>query len=52
MPRNMENSHDAAVPEIDDPVPILGTWKRLYSAVLASAVVVMILIAVFTYWPF
>jgi hypothetical protein len=48
----MENPHDTPVPEIDDPVPILGTWQRLYAAVVVSAVVVMILIAVFSYWAF
>jgi len=36
-------------PEPDEPIP-LGGWRRLYAAVLASAVVVMGLLALFSRW--
>jgi anti-sigma-K factor RskA len=35
----------------DDHVP-LGSWPRLYLAVLAVAVVVIALAALFSRWPF
>jgi hypothetical protein len=36
--------------EPDDPVPVFGSWPRIYTAVIVSAVVVMGLIAVFSRW--
>ena len=36
----------------DDPVPVFGTWPRLYGAVIVSALVTMALIALFSGWPF
>lgn len=35
-----------------DPVPLFGTWRGIYVAVLVSAVVVMGLIFVFSKWPY
>lgn len=36
----------------EDEVPLFGTWRAIYAAVLASAVVVMALLALFSRWPF
>ncbi|MBI3932306.1 MAG: hypothetical protein HY317_02730 [Acidobacteria bacterium] len=41
----------APAPE-DDPVPVFGTWRRIYAAVIVSALVVMGLVAVFSNWPY
>jgi hypothetical protein len=38
-------------PDLDDVVPVFGTWKAIYTAVVASAVVVMVLLALFSRWP-
>jgi hypothetical protein len=35
----------------DDEVP-LGSWPRLYAAVLALALVLIVLSALFSRWPF
>jgi hypothetical protein len=36
----------------DDRVPLFGTWKAIHAAVLASALVVLALLALFSRWPF
>jgi hypothetical protein len=36
----------------DDRVPLFGTWPAIYAAVVACAIVVMALLAVFSRWPF
>jgi hypothetical protein len=36
----------------DEPVPIFKTWPRIYAAVVLTAVVVMVLVAVFSRWPY
>jgi hypothetical protein len=36
----------------DDPPPVLGSWKRLYAAVLLNALVVMALVFLFSRWPY
>lgn len=33
-------------------VPIFGTWRRIYAAVIVSAVLVMGLIALFSHWEY
>jgi len=33
-------------------VPVFGTWRRIYAAVIAAALLVMGLIAVFSRWPY
>jgi hypothetical protein len=38
--------------EDDDPVPIFGTWRRIYAAVIVSALVVMALVAGFASFPY
>jgi hypothetical protein len=39
-------------PPDDDRVPIFGSWARIYAAVIASALLVMALLGVFSMWPF
>jgi hypothetical protein len=34
----------------DGPVPLFGTWPRIYGAVVATAVVVMVLLTLFSGW--
>ena len=36
----------------DDPVPVFGTWPRIYAAVILCALLTMALIALFSGWPF
>jgi len=36
----------------EDPVPIFGSWGRIYTAVILSALAVMGLIALFSHWKF
>ena len=36
----------------DDAVPIFGTWARIYTAVVVSALAVMVFVAVFSLWKY
>jgi hypothetical protein len=36
----------------DDPVPIFGSWRAIYAAVIATAVLWIVLATVFSHWPF
>jgi hypothetical protein len=36
----------------DDPVPIFGSWRAIYTAVAVSALIVMGLVALFSSWPY
>ena len=36
----------------DERVPLFGSWPRIHGAVIVWAVVVMVLLAVFSRWPF
>jgi hypothetical protein len=36
----------------DDQVPLFGTWRAIHAAVLACALLVMVLLALFSRWPF
>ncbi len=45
-------SEHQATPESDEPVPVFGSWARIYTAVVVSALVVMLFIALFTAWGF
>jgi anti-sigma-K factor RskA len=38
--------------EDEDPVPLFGSWRAIYAAVIACAVAVMVLVAVFSRWSF
>jgi hypothetical protein len=35
-----------------DPVPLFGSWRAIYSAVIATAILWIVLAAVFSRWPF
>ena len=41
-----------AAPDDDEHVPIFGTWRRIYAAVIFCALAVMGLIAVFSGWKY
>jgi hypothetical protein len=43
-------SHDPT--DDDGPVPLFGTWARIYGAVVLSAVLVMGLLALFSGWAY
>ncbi|HSD28849.1 MAG TPA: hypothetical protein VLL75_16225 [Vicinamibacteria bacterium] len=36
----------------DDRVPVFGTWRAIHVAVVACALLVMVLLALFSRWPF
>jgi hypothetical protein len=36
----------------DDAVPIFGTWRGIYTAVIVVALACMALTAVFSHWPY
>lgn len=41
-----------AAPDDDDIVPIFGTWRGIYAAVIGTAIAVLVLVALFSRWPF
>ncbi len=41
-----------APPVSDDRVPFFGTWRAIYLSVAALALVVMLLLRLFSRWPF
>jgi hypothetical protein len=41
-----------AGPADDDRVPLFGSWRAIHAAVVAWALVVLALLAVFSRWPF
>lgn len=36
----------------DETVPVFGTWRRIYAAVLLNAALVMGLLYLFSRWPY
>jgi hypothetical protein len=36
----------------DDPVPVFGTWRGIYTAVIVCALLFMAFVAAFSYWPY
>jgi hypothetical protein len=49
----MDPSHQAGLaPDEQERVPIFGTWRGIYTAVIACTLVTMGLIALFSYWPY
>ena len=49
----MEPSPKAGLaPDEQERVPIFGTWRGIYTAVIVSALAMMGLIAIFSAWPF
>jgi hypothetical protein len=53
-PENPETMSASRPTEPAEPeaVPLFGTWTRIYAAVVASAVLVMALVALFSGWPY
>ncbi len=39
-------------PEDEERVPLFGSWRAIHAAVIACALVVMSLLALFSRWPF
>jgi hypothetical protein len=37
---------------LEDRVPLFGTWRAIHAAVALSALAVMLLLALFSRWPF
>jgi hypothetical protein len=37
---------------IEDPPPVLGSWRRVYAAILLLELAVMALIALFSHWRY
>ena len=49
----MDSERDERPPAPDDDrVPIFGTWRGIYSAVIVSALAVMALVALFSSWKY
>jgi hypothetical protein len=43
---------ESGLPHPDDRVPLFGTWRVIHVAVALSALAVMVLLALFSRWPF
>lgn len=39
-------------PDGEEAVPLFGTWRRIYAAVVLSALITMGLLALFSSWPY
>ena len=49
----MDPSHQAGLaPDEQERVPIFGTWRGIYTAVIVCTLATMGLIALFSYWPY
>ena len=49
----MKPSHQAGLaPDEQERVPIFGTWRRIYTAVIVCTIVTMGLVALFSSWPY
>jgi hypothetical protein len=48
----LETAKGSAPAPDDDQVPIFGSWRAIYAAVIACALAAMGLIALFSSWPF
>jgi hypothetical protein len=44
--------HEDGQPAPDETVPVFGSWRAIYAAVAVSALAVMLLLALFSAWPF
>ena len=42
----------SGAPDDDDVVPIFGSWRAIYTAVIVVTVAVLILVALFSKWSF
>lgn len=43
---------EQAAPASDNRVPLFGTWRAIYVAIAVSALLVMLLLRLFSRWPF
>jgi hypothetical protein len=43
---------DTPPPDDDETVPLFGSWRRIYAAVVVCALLAMGLVAVFSHWRF
>ena len=48
----METSQERGPSPGDDDVPIFGSWRGIYTAVIVCALTVMGLVAIFSNFPF
>ena len=48
----MEGRPDRSPDHEDDPVPIFGTWRGIYTSVIVWALLFMGFVAVFSAWPY
>ena len=48
----MERPPGSPEPDEQEPVPIFGTWPRIYAAVILCTLVAMGLIALFASWDY
>jgi hypothetical protein len=50
--RSPDMRHEDGQPAPDETVPVFGSWRAIYAAVAVSALAVMLLLALFSAWPF
>jgi hypothetical protein len=48
----VHNGAEGGLLDDDETVPLFGTWRRIYAAVVISALLVMGLVAVFSRWDY
>jgi hypothetical protein len=48
----MEPTPGRARGDEDEPVPLFGSWRRIYAAVVVCALLVMGLVALFSSWRY
>ena len=52
MMRRPEGTLDENHAAEDERVPLFGTWPRIYAAVILNALVMMVLVYLFSRWPY
>jgi hypothetical protein len=52
MPDLEPRRRHGSPPDDEGEVPLFGTWPRIHAAVVAAALAVMGLLALFSRWPF
>jgi hypothetical protein len=48
----MEPTPERARGDEDEPVPLFGSWRGIYGAVVVCALIFMGLVALFSSWPY
>jgi hypothetical protein len=49
----MSDTKETRAPDPEeDPVPIFGSWRGIYTAVVVWALVFMVFVAAFSAWPY